>query len=103
MTEVQERLTAKSFLFKVLNGVALGIVGRLINIQGTPASEGFGYSGLVGPINALKFMDGNIGVNLGILALAYIVIPVITGLVVHILCLKFKVYSPEIFKFQSGE
>lgn len=64
---------------------------------------GFGYSGLVGPINALKFMDGSIGLNLGILALAYIVIPVITGLIVNTLCLKFKIYSPEVFKFQSGE
>ncbi|WP_269152469.1 PTS sugar transporter subunit IIC [Macrococcoides bohemicum] len=63
----------------------------------------FGYSGLVGPINALKFMDGNIGLNLVILALAYIVIPVITGVIVNTLCLKFKIYSPEVFKFQSGE
>lgn len=47
--------------------------------------------------------DGNIGINLGILALAYIVIPVITGLIVNTLCLKFKIYSPEVFKFQSGE
>lgn len=50
-----------------------------------------------------KMGDGNIGINLGILALAYIVIPVITGLIVNTLCLKFKIYSPEVFKFQSGE
>lgn len=80
-----------------------GLAGAIFNIQGTPASAGFGYSGLVGPINALKFMDGNIGLNLVILALAYIVIPVITGVIVNTLCLKFKIYSPEVFKFQSGE
>lgn len=80
-----------------------GLTGAIFNIQGTPASAGFGYSGLVGPINALKFMDGNLMVNIGILGLVYIIIPVITGLVVNTLCLKFKVYSPEVFKFQTEE
>lgn len=48
-------------------------------------------------------MEGSILMNLGILAIAYIVVPVIVGLVVHNLSLKFKVYPKEVFKFQTEE
>lgn len=80
-----------------------GLMGALFNIQGTPASAGFGYAGLVGPINALKFMEGNLIMNLGVLAICYIVVPVAVGLIVHNLCLKMKVYPKEVFKFQTEE
>src|SRR5699024_4652038 len=40
-----------------LTAVVTGITASLFGIQGTPESAGFGFSGLVGPINAIKFMD----------------------------------------------
>lgn len=95
--------SGKSSLVFNTTAAVSGLMVALFNIQGIPVSAGFGYSGLVGPINALKFMEGSILMNLGILAFAYIVVPVIVGLVVHNLCLKFKVYPKEVFKFQTEE
>ena len=42
-----------------VNGIICGIVAYVLNIKGTPLSAGFGYTGLVGPINALNRMSGD--------------------------------------------
>ncbi|WP_240697349.1 PTS transporter subunit IIC [Sporolactobacillus sp. THM19-2] len=59
----------------MLNAAVLGIFGVLFDIKGTPISAGFGFSGLVGPINAIQFMEGGAtAVNFLILVLVYLVI-----------------------------
>lgn len=40
------------------SAAVLGVLAALFNIQGTPASAGFGISGLINPINALNLAKG---------------------------------------------
>ncbi|MBM0868214.1 uncharacterized protein ACUW9N_000852 [Staphylococcus auricularis] len=84
-----------------INGIIGGIVAYLANIQGTPMSAGFGYTGLVGPINAYNRMGGDPTTNIIILAFAFFVIPFTCAFIVHLLCKKFnKGYSDEIYRFE---
>ncbi|WP_255420569.1 PTS transporter subunit IIC [Macrococcus sp. DPC7161] len=84
----------------LINGIVMGITAYTFNIQGTPASAGFSYTGLVGPINALKFMEGNFTTNVLILLVCYIVIPLTSAVLVHSTMRKFvPVYKKEIYKF----
>lgn len=87
-----------------LTAVVTAVVASLFGIQGTPESAGFGFSGLVGPINALKFMDGSTFINIIILIIVYFVVPLISAYVIHNLCVKvFKLYDPSVFKFLSDD
>jgi|SRR5690625_1533378 len=87
-----------------LTAVVTGITASLFGIQGTPESAGFGFSGLVGPINAIKFMDGSMFINILILVFVYFVVPFVSALVINHLCTKvFKLYDPSVFKFISEE
>lgn len=87
-----------------LTAVVTAITANFFGIQGTKESAGFGFSGLVGPINAIKFMDGSVGINILILIFVYFVVPFITAFIVHNLCTKvFKLYDPSVFKFLSEE
>lgn len=80
------------------------VFAALFNIQGTPFSAGFGFSGLVGPINAIKFMEGSALVNLGVAALAFFVIPFASAyLADFVLCKVLKVYDKDIFKFFTAK
>ena len=64
-----------------------GFVGGLLNIKGTPDSAGFGLIGLVGPIKSLNLRYGyNSG--LLIIAIAYIIVPLISALFFHYLFVK---------------
>ncbi|MCI1859229.1 MAG: PTS sugar transporter subunit IIC [Sporolactobacillus sp.] len=64
----------------LLNAALLGIVGAIAGIKGTPISAGFGFSGLVGPINALHFMPGGATMgNLLLIALVFFIIPFVGG------------------------
>lgn len=56
-----------------------GIVGALapiLNIQGTPASAGFGFAGLVGPIVAYGYLQNSVLINLIIIIMIYFVLPI---------------------------
>ena len=55
-----------------------GVFAAILNIQGTPMSAGFGFSGLVGPLAHLATTDGS---TLEILkaAIVFVVIPVVSG------------------------
>ncbi len=55
-----------------------GVFAAILNIQGTPMSAGFGFSGLVGPLAHLSTTDGS---TLEILkaAIVFVVIPVVSG------------------------
>lgn len=78
------------------------IVGRIFGIEGTPKSGGFGHVGMVGPIAASQYLNyGTLG-NLLVLGLVYFVVPIGTGIALHILFTKvLKVYSPSIFDFST--
>lgn len=81
-----------------------GTFAAIFNIQGTPFSAGFGFSGLVGPINALKFMEGSLIGNLGITVLTFFIIPFVTAFVVDFVCTKLiKLYNTEAFKFVTAK
>ena len=72
-----------------------------IGIKGTPLSAGFGYTGLVGPINALNRMPGDQMTNIIMLVVGYFIIPFISAFIVHELCKKFiQSYNDEIYKFE---
>ncbi|WP_438861741.1 PTS sugar transporter subunit IIC [Mammaliicoccus sciuri] len=43
----------------IINGLMSGLLTYFVGIKGTPMSTGFGYTGFVGPANALKFMEGS--------------------------------------------
>lgn len=87
----------------VIASTITGATGALFNIQGTAASAGFGFSGLVGPINALKFMVGSTTLNLLITLLTFFIIPLISALIADFLCTKvFKLYQPDVFAFNKN-
>ena len=78
-----------------------GFVGGLLNIKGTPDSAGFGLIGLVGPIKSLNLLDMGTTSGLLIIAIAYIIVPLISALFFHYLFVKvLKIYDPNIFKYQ---
>ena len=85
----------------IINGAIAGIIAYFIGIKGTPLSAGFGYTGLVGPINALNRMAGDQMTNIIMLVAGYFIIPFISAFVVHELCKKFiHSYNDEIYKFE---
>jgi uncharacterized membrane protein len=87
-----------------INGIICGLVAYFINIQGTPMSAGFGYTGLVGPINAFNRMSGDPTTNIILLVFGYFIIPFVAGFFVHELCKKFiNKYSDELYKFEIPE
>ncbi|GAA6824354.1 PTS transporter subunit IIC [Helicobacter pylori] len=87
-----------------INGIICGLVAYFINIQGTPMSAGFGYTGLVGPINAFNRMSGDPTTNIILLVFGYFIIPFVAGFFVHELCKKFiNRYSDELYKFEIPE
>lgn len=84
----------------VIVGAVTGLVGGLLGIQGTPASAGFGHSGLVGPIAAASMLDGPIAAVILELVLAYFVVPIGLAAALHgLLCVRLHLYSAQIFAF----
>ena len=85
----------------VINGIIGGLIAYFIGIQGTPMSAGFGYTGLVGPINAFNRMDGDPVINIILLIFGYLIIPFVAAFFVHELCKKFiGSYSDDIYRFE---
>lgn len=88
----------------VINGIICGIVAFLLNIKGTPLSAGFGYTGFVGPINALNRMSGDPTTNIILLVIGFFIVPFAGGFMVHQLCKKFiGSYNDEIYKFEISK
>lgn len=84
-----------------INGIIGGLIAYFIGIQGTPMSAGFGYTGLVGPINAFNRMERDPMTNIILLVFGYFVIPFVSAFFVHELCKKFiGKYSDEIYRFE---
>ncbi|MBV7431981.1 PTS sugar transporter subunit IIC [Dermabacteraceae bacterium P13115] len=82
-----------------------GLIGNYLNITGTPASAGFGQSGLVGPIAAAAGMgDTPAAMKVFILAMIYFVIPIALAVLFHWLFTSvLKIYSPEIYRFGTTD
>ena len=84
-----------------INGVVAGVIAYVIGIKGTPMSAGFGYTGLVGPINAFNRLDGDPTMNIILLAFGYFIIPFVVAFIVHGLCKRLlPKYSDDIYKFE---
>ncbi len=66
------------YLPVVISSAIMGGLGAVFDIQGTPMSAGFGFSGLVGPLTAYGFMAPG---WLSILSLSclFVVLPVLLG------------------------
>ncbi|ANI47887.1 membrane protein [Treponema pallidum subsp. pallidum] len=87
----------------LLNGLVCGVLAWLFNLQGTPASAGFGFIGLVGPINAYRLMAYTPMVRAGILFLVYFVLSFLAAyLIDFILVDRLKLYRRELFIPEQG-
>ncbi len=64
----------------VVNAAVMGMLAGLFSIQGTPASAGFGISGLIGPINHLNIVQYT-PVNILIAVLIFVVAPVVLSFI----------------------
>ncbi len=86
----------------VLNAIIGGFIAYFFQIQGTSASAGFGFSGLVGPIAAFKFMEGSTAMKLITLFIAYFAITTAGAYLVDLVCVKvLKLYTHEIYVFKE--
>lgn len=92
----------KKFQISIPIIIVAGIMGALapiLNIQGTPASAGFGFAGLVGPIVAYGYLDNSVFINILILVMIYAVIPIVLSLSVYKLCTNvFKIIKDSDFE-----
>lgn len=71
----------------------------ILGMTGTPKSAGFGFVGLVSPLEA--YNSGS--VSLLMMFVTWIVIPFAVGYIVHqIFCKKLKLYSEDIFIFKAN-
>lgn len=79
----------------IANAIITGIVGGIFMIQGTPASAGFGISGLIGPLNHLNIVGYSM-TNILITIVAFVVVPVVLSFVMtYVFDKKMKLVSSE--------
>ncbi|MGL5977640.1 MAG: PTS transporter subunit IIC [Erysipelotrichaceae bacterium] len=69
------------------NAAVLGAVGAMLGIQGTPSSAGFGFSGLIGPINHLNIVGYSVSSVL-VTIFAFVVLPIALGFVAKYVFIK---------------
>ncbi|MGT2896380.1 PTS sugar transporter subunit IIC [Streptococcus entericus] len=68
----------------------------LFNVIGTPATAGFGFIGLIGPLASLETT------GIAMMIIIWFVIPFAVAYLCHYLCLNvFKLYSDDIFIFEK--
>lgn len=82
-----------------LSGIASGIIG----IGGTKESAGFGFIGMVGPINAFKFMHvDSVWLSLLLIIVAFFVVPFLIAWILDLVLRKvIHLYRNDIFKFMG--
>ncbi|MGT2808415.1 PTS sugar transporter subunit IIC [Streptococcus iniae] len=90
----------KTLLPIVCSAAACGALAYFFNVQGTPMSAGFGFSGLVGPINHLNLVKGGWSVtNILVTLLVYAGGPIAFGfLFKHLFMTVLHVVTPEDYK-----
>ncbi|WP_246143145.1 PTS transporter subunit IIC [Macrococcus equipercicus] len=88
----------------IINGIVGGTMAYFMGVQGTPMSAGFGYTGLVGPLNAFKYMDSSALVNVLKLLAAYVLVPLPVSILAHTVLLKILPgYHADIYQFNKSE
>ena len=82
----------------ILNAAVSGAIAAILSIQGTPASAGFGISGLIGPLNHFNIVGYDFkNILFGILG--FVVIPVAMSFVAtYIFEKKAKIVSSDDYK-----
>ena len=81
--------------------VVTGVVGSVIGIAGTKTSAGFGIIGMIGPINAYRFLEYAPWLNILLITLAFFIVPFIVAIVADIVYRKWlRLYDLNIFKFE---
>ncbi|WRN58448.1 PTS transporter subunit IIC [Staphylococcus aureus] len=83
--------------------IVSGLVSALVGIHGTKESAGFGFIGMVGPINAFKFMEvDSAWLSVLLIVVAFFVVPFVTAWLADIIYRKvFRLYTNDIFKFMG--
>lgn len=77
------------------NAAVLGALAGVLEIEGTPMSAGFGFSGLVGPLNYLNIVGFSVP-NIILTALMFVILPVVLGFVFKVLFINIgKVVKEE--------
>lgn len=71
----------------IVNAGILGFLGAYFNIQGTPLSAGFGFSGLVGPLAAYNASEQTPQAIVVIISL-FFVLPIILAAVSKLICIE---------------
>ena len=87
------------FLTAAISGIASGIIG----ISGTKESAGFGFIGMVGPINAFKFIHvDSAWLSLLLIVIAFFVVPFLVAWILDLVLRRFiHLYENDIFKFMG--
>lgn len=82
------------------NAAATGLLAAIFNIQGTPMSAGFGFSGLVGPINFLNLAESGWSVMNVLIAIgAFVVAPIVFGLLFKYIFMNvIPIVTPEDYR-----
>lgn len=90
----------KIMLPVLCNAAITGSLAAFLNLEGTPFSAGFGFSGLIGPINALALAPGGWNVaNILKVIIAFAVVPIVLGFAFNYLFNKKQhIASPEDYK-----
>ena len=90
----------KILLPMLCSSALLGVLAEVFAIKGTPASAGFGFSGLVGPINALNLMESGWTVgNILLVAAIFVVAPIIFNIFfIHVFEKVVQWIQPEDYK-----
>ncbi|WP_192986079.1 PTS transporter subunit IIC [Carnobacterium mobile] len=84
----------------ICNAASLGVLAAIFNIQGTPMSAGFGFSGLVGPVNHLNIVGWTAG-NIMITVLIFLVAPIALGIGFNYLFTKiWPIISPDDYRLE---
>lgn len=84
----------------ICNAAVLGVLAALFKIQGTPMSAGFGFSGLIGPVNNLNLAAGGwSAVNILVTLVVFVAAPIGLGLFFNYLFTRvWPIISPEDYK-----
>lgn len=90
----------KIMLPMVCSAAITGSLAALLDLQGTPFSAGFGFSGLIGPINALTLAPAGFSAgNILKVIIAFVIAPVLLGFVFdYLFNKKMGLSTPEDYK-----
>lgn len=74
----------KIILPVLCSAAVLGALAGILQIEGTPVSAGFGFAGLVGPLNYLNIVGFSVP-NIILTTLMFVILPIVLGFVFKVL------------------